>query len=76
MKCIFCGGETVNRKVDEEIRYKTNHVLVKVDAEVCNNCHEKYYNSDTMDRLLRIKTNLGKQKDRMKQIGKVFKYAL
>ena len=75
MKCVLCGGDVLKKKVEEEVRVGRNHVMIKVEAEVCKNCHEKYYSSEVMDKLTKIKEQLGKEKEHLKQIGLVYKFA-
>ena len=45
MKCVLCGGEVAKKKIEEEVRLNGDHVMVEVEVEVCQNCHEKYYSA-------------------------------
>lgn len=50
MTCEFCGGETVKKKVRKHhwLRGKL-YVVENVDAEVCQQCAERYYHAKTLD---------------------------
>jgi YgiT-type zinc finger domain-containing protein len=50
MKCEFCNPETSPRKVRKRHRFSANlHVVENVDAEVCDECGERYYPATTLD---------------------------
>ena len=52
MKCEFCEGQTVKRKVNKKHRFQGKLYLIKnVDAEVCRKCGEHYYHSTTLDKI-------------------------
>lgn len=72
MKCALCGGELLERTVTEEIREENDYILVKVKAEVCQQCHERYYASGIVDRLIELKENLRKHRLSLHPIGKVY----
>ena len=43
--CEHCGGETKTKLVDKTIFHKGKTVLVEnIEAEVCENCGERYFN--------------------------------
>lgn len=75
MKCVLCGGETLKKKAEEEVRLNGDHILVEVEVEVCLNCREKYYGAEVMDELIKIKESLGKDKSHLHEIGSVYKFA-
>ena len=58
MKCVFCGGKVVKRKVtftyEEDGRY---FIIEHVPAEVCVKCGEKMYTPEVTDNLLRFARN-------------------
>ncbi len=55
MKCIFCGGKAVTRKVTFIYDYDKEYFLVEnVPAEVCLQCGEKTYAPEVTDELLRF----------------------
>ena len=52
MKCEFCDGETSVRKVRKQHGHRGKLYLIEnVDAEVCQECGERYYHARTLDRL-------------------------
>ena len=72
MKCIFCKGNLSKELVTEEVKVGNDHVLVKLEAEVCENCHEKYFPEGTVDFLQEIKKKLKADKSHLKPIGQVY----
>jgi len=50
MTCELCGGDTVKKKVHKHhwIHGKL-YVVENVDAEVCQECGERYYHATTLD---------------------------
>jgi len=50
MKCEFCGGETIKKKVRKQHWLNGKLYLVEnVDAEVCRDCGERYFHAKTLD---------------------------
>ena len=50
MKCEFCGGETIKKKVRKQHWLNAKLYLVEnVDAEVCRDCGERYFHAKTLD---------------------------
>jgi YgiT-type zinc finger domain-containing protein len=47
-KCPVCGGELVERDVEEVIRGGDNAAFIKVRAGVCLKCGEHLYEPQTM----------------------------
>jgi YgiT-type zinc finger domain-containing protein len=72
MKCALCGGELRKREIVEEIREKDDRILVKVKAEVCEQCHERYYASGIVEKLIELKENLRKRRVSLHLVGKVY----
>ncbi len=55
MKCDFCKGKTVTRRVKKHHWHKGQLFLVeKVPAEVCRDCGERYYHATTLDAVDRL----------------------
>lgn len=56
MKCEFCSGETVTKKVRKHHwLHGKLYVVENVEAEVCRACGERYYHArilDAIDKLL------------------------
>jgi len=55
MKCEFCGGDTVIKRVRKLhwMRGKL-HIIENVAAEVCQECGERYYHATTLDAIDRL----------------------
>lgn len=52
MTCEFCGGETRLRQVWKHHWHQGRLYLVEnVDAEVCQECGERYYHAAVLDRI-------------------------
>ena len=75
MKCVLCGGRLAEKNIEEEVRVEYDHVMVKVKAEVCVNCGERYFNEGVVDYLRTVKHDLEKKKLKMRQIGSVYEIA-
>ena len=73
--CVFCKGKVTKQKVQEEIRVGNDYVVAEVDAEICGNCHERYFIQGTIDHLLKLKRRLKRNKKHLQQVGKVFRAA-
>ena len=50
MICEFCGGKTVKRKV-RKVHWLQQQLYIvdDVEAEVCQDCGERYYHATTLD---------------------------
>lgn len=57
MKCEFCTGETIRKKVTKQHWLEGRLYMVEnVEAEVCAECGERYFHArtlDTIDAMLR-----------------------
>jgi YgiT-type zinc finger domain-containing protein len=52
MKCEFCNGERVQRKVRKQHWFNGRlYVIENVTAEVCRECGERYFHATTLDKL-------------------------
>ncbi len=52
MKCEFCGGKTTKKKVKKQHWYhKRLYIVENVDAEVCQECGEKYFHASILDKI-------------------------
>ena len=74
MKCVICKSSDIQTKmIEEEIKSGTDIVLVPMDALVCMNCGERYYDRKMMRKIEDIRSKL-KQKDlKVEEVGKVLK---
>lgn len=60
-KCPVCGGEVVEKVVEEILRGGANTAVVKVHAEVCLHCGERLYSVETVRRFEEIRAKLERQ---------------
>ncbi len=50
MKCAFCDGDTAIRRVRKQHWHKGKlYIVENVEAEVCQECGERYYHARTLD---------------------------
>jgi len=50
MKCEFCNSETSRRKVRKQHWFRGKlYIVENVDAEVCDQCGERYFHAKTLD---------------------------
>jgi len=61
--------------VEEEVKAGNDHILAEVEAEVCVNCHERYFPQGTIDYLQKLKKELKNKKEQFKPVGQVFRAA-
>ena len=73
MKCVICKtGEVAKASVQAEIKVGYDHLLVKVQAEACNECGEPYYSADTMRYLERLRDEFTRKEIAPPPVGKVY----
>lgn len=76
MKCVICRGEEiVPRSVREEIHVADDIIYVTVDALVCTQCGERYFDRATVRKLESIERELERGREKLQEIGKVLVYA-
>ena len=52
MKCAFCEGEKVLRRVRKQHWRKGRlYIVDNVDAQVCRECGEKYFHASVLNRI-------------------------
>lgn len=52
MKCEFCNSETKRKKVRKQHWFKGKlYIVENVDAEVCSECGERYFQASTLDKI-------------------------
>jgi YgiT-type zinc finger domain-containing protein len=72
MKCVIChGDEIIEQRVEEEIRTLNDIVLAPISCLVCQTCGERYYDTDTMLYLEKVRAELRSGELHLKQVGKV-----
>lgn len=73
MICEFCEGQTVKRKVRKIHWFEHRlYIIDDVEAEVCQECGERYYHAttlDAIDQLLESGEPVVKEQLRVEVIG-------
>ncbi|MBI2082834.1 MAG: YgiT-type zinc finger protein [Deltaproteobacteria bacterium] len=72
MICILCKGKVAKRVVQEDITVGNDHIMVNLEAEVCENCHERYYPEGTVDYLQKLKQDLKSHREQFTPVGQVY----
>lgn len=55
MKCEFCNSETRLKKVRKQHWFQGKlYIVENVDAEVCDECGERYFHATTLDAIDRL----------------------
>lgn len=73
MQCVICKtGEVKPAKAQAEIKVGSDHLLVPVEAEVCVECGEAYYSTDTMRHLEQVKDNFVRKVIAPPLVGRVY----
>jgi len=60
-KCPTCGGELVDKRVEELVKGGVNFASVTVHAEVCRRCGLRLFDPDTVRLLERVTNQLSAQ---------------
>ncbi len=52
MKCEFCEGETIPRRVKTQHWHKGKlYIVENVEAQVCRECGERYFHATVLDKI-------------------------
>jgi YgiT-type zinc finger domain-containing protein len=52
MKCEFCAGQTMPRKVRKQHWHRRKlYIVENVEAEVCQECGERYFHATVLDKI-------------------------
>ena len=66
MICEYCSGNTAKKKVRKQHWLKGKLYLIEnVEAEVCNQCGERYFHAKTLDAIDRLLESDHEVKDRL-----------
>ena len=73
-KCPLCGHDNIEVKtVETEVRGGNDTVLLKIEAEVCLHCGERFYSQESMELFDTTRKKLKEgEHDGLKQVGRVF----
>jgi len=73
-KCPVCGGEITTKDVEKLLRGGINTASVKVSAEVCLRCGERFYSQETVQCFERIREKLNREEiEGFQQMGQSFR---
>ena len=74
--CPVCGGELVSKEVEKLLRGGVNTASIRVLADVCLRCGERYYPFETVRRFEQIVVQLERQEvDGFEPMGRSFRVA-
>lgn len=72
-KCPLCGGEIVEKKVQELLRGGINFAAVTVPAGVCLHCGGRLYSLEAIKRFEQIRSQLAQgEVDEFEPLGQSF----
>ncbi|MCI0439321.1 MAG: YgiT-type zinc finger protein [Chloroflexi bacterium] len=57
-KCPVCGGELIEKEVEEIVRGGGHTASLRVHAEVCLHCGERLYSEETVRKFERVRKKL------------------
>lgn len=60
-ECPVCGGELVEKEVEKLLRGGKHTAMLKVQADVCLRCGERFYAPDVVRRFEQIRAKLERQ---------------
>lgn len=61
-KCPVCGGELIEKEVEKLLKGGKNTAVLKVTAEVCLRCGERFYTQETVQNFEKIRNLLAREK--------------
>ncbi|MBI4373540.1 MAG: YgiT-type zinc finger protein [Deltaproteobacteria bacterium] len=72
MICVLCKGKVAKKVVQEDITVGNDHIMVNLEAEVCESCHERYYSEGTVDYLKKLRQDLKSHREQFTPVGQVY----
>jgi YgiT-type zinc finger domain-containing protein len=73
MQCVICKtGDVQPATIEAELRIGKDRLLVPVRAEVCAECGEAYYSTETMQHLEQVRENFTQKMITPPSIGSVY----
>lgn len=74
MKCVICKSSDIQmKKIEEEIKFGNDIVLIPLEVLVCQNCGERYYDRRTMRNIEEIRSRLRNHDLEVEEVGKVLR---
>ncbi len=72
-KCPVCGGELIEKEVEKLLRGGNNTAVLRIRADVCLHCGERFYTRDTVRKFEQIREKLtGEDTEEFQPLGKSF----
>jgi len=74
MKCVICKTGDVHASAEHraEVKVGADRLLVRVEAEACDECGEVYYSADALRQLERVREDFSRRAIAPPSIGKVY----
>jgi YgiT-type zinc finger domain-containing protein len=73
MQCVICKqGEVKPASIEAELKVDRDRLLVSVQAEVCAECGEAYYSTETMRYLEQVRKDFLRRVITPSSIGSVY----
>ncbi len=74
MKCVICRRGTVEAAtVEAEVKVGDDRILVRLEAERCQQCGEAYYSGADLRRLEAVRKRFGRKGDVAESVGRVYR---
>ena len=75
-KCPVCGGDLIEKEVEKVLKGGTNTAIIRVTAEVCLHCGERFYAPENISRFEDIRKKLADEDvSEFESIGKTYQVA-
>lgn len=72
-KCPICGGDLGEKEIEKLLQGGVDTAIVRVHAEVCLHCGERFYREEDVRRFEQIRAKLARQETaEFQAIGKTF----
>jgi len=66
MICEFCNGQTTKKKVKRQHwLHRKLYIIENVEAEICNECGERYFHAKVLEGIDRLLESKHKVKEKM-----------
>ena len=74
MKCVICKTGDVHPSAEHraEVKVGPDRLLVRVEAEICNECGEIYYSADALRALEKVREDFSRRAIAPRSIVKVY----
>ncbi len=75
-KCAVCGGQLLEKEVEKLLRGGRNMASLKVRAEVCSHCGERFYTPRVIEQFEKIESELEEDNiQNFQAVGQAFQIA-